>query len=95
VWQSDISSKKETKMKIIFVLDDQSVIVTSPEELQLRQIQPNLAALALPAGKNDAGEELFRPLITYPVSLVVVPTEEPEAAKPDTADAPAQQVEVK
>ena len=66
-------------MKIIFVLDDQSVLVVTPEELQLRQIQPDLAALVTPAGKNEAGEDLFRPLITYPVALTAVPKPEPVA----------------
>ena len=39
-------------MKIIFVLDDQSILVANPEEIQLRQIEAGLAALVLPAGKN-------------------------------------------
>lgn len=60
-------------MKIIFVLDDQSILVSSPEDLKLRQIEEGLAALLLPAGKNEEGEDLFRPLITYPVVLMVPP----------------------
>jgi hypothetical protein len=58
-------------MKIIFVLDDQSVIVTTPEELELRQIQEGLAALGTPAGTNEAGDPLFRPIITYPVKISI------------------------
>ena len=60
-------------MKIIFVLDDQSILVATPEELQLRQIENGLAALVLPAEPNEKGEEQIRPLITYPVNLMVVP----------------------
>ena len=65
--------KKEQLMKIIFVLDDQTVLVSNPEELQLRQVEAGLAALVIPAGKNEKGEELFRPLITYPVVLMALP----------------------
>ena len=54
--------KKEQLMKIIFVLDDQTVLVSNPEELQLRQVEAGLAALVIPAGKYEKGEELFRPL---------------------------------
>jgi len=77
-------------MKIIFVLDDQTVIVSTPEELQLRQIQPDLAALVLPAGQNENGEDLFRPLITYPVVLAVAPPKsvEPEEVATEEATAP-------
>ena len=71
-------------MKIIFVLDDQSVLVTTPEELQLCQVEPSLSALVLPVGKNEEGEDLFRPLITYPVVLMVPP---PAAPVPESAPA--------
>ena len=70
-------------MKIIFVLDDQSVLVANPEELQLRQIEPGLSAIVLPAGKNEAGEDLFRPLVTYPVALTVVPQPAPAPVEPE------------
>ncbi len=79
-------------MKIIFVLDDQTIIVSSPEELQLRQLSPYLAGLVLPAGKNEQGEELLRPLITYPVVLALAPKPEPipagEATPVPTAPVP-------
>lgn len=79
-------------MKIIFVLDDQTVIVSSPEELQLRQIQPDLAALVLPAGQNEDKQDLFRPLVTYPVVLSMVPPKQVDpteiAAAEATADKP-------
>ncbi len=57
-------------MKIIFVLDDLSVLVSTPEELQLRQVNSSFAALGLLVGENEAGEALFRPIITYPVVLL-------------------------
>lgn len=71
-------------MKILFLLDDDTVVVSSPEQLQLRQIQPNLAALVVPAGKNEEGEELLRPLVTYPVVLYAVPTPTVEATPAPT-----------
>lgn len=58
-------------MKVVFVLDDLSIFVSSVEEIQLRQLEEGLSGLVIPAGKNDQGEELFRPLITYPVNLAV------------------------
>ena len=75
-------------MKIIFVLDDQTVIAATPEELQLRQIQPDLAALMLPAGQNENGEDLFQPLITYPVVLSVPPPKVEAVAEPVAPAAP-------
>ncbi len=67
-------------MKVIFVLDDQSIYVSSVEEIQLRQLNEGLAGLAIPAGKNDQGEDLFRPLITYPVNLTVARPKAVQAA---------------
>ena len=64
-------------MKIIFVLDDQTVLVSSPEELQLRQIEAGLSALVIPAGRNEKDEEMFRPLVTYPVVLISPPKPDP------------------
>jgi hypothetical protein len=63
-------------VKVIFVLDDQSVIVSSADELQLRQIDPYTTALAIPAGKNEEGQDLFRPFITFPVVLTMAPKPE-------------------
>jgi hypothetical protein len=60
-------------MKIIFVLDDQTVLVATPEEIQLRQVEPGLTALVLPAGTNEEGKELVHPLVTFPVTLLVPP----------------------
>lgn len=56
-------------MKVIFVFDDQSVFVANPEDLQLRQIEPGIAALVLFGGKNERGEDLLRSVINYPVVL--------------------------
>lgn len=56
-------------MKIIFVLDDQTVLVSSPEDLQLRQLQPGLTGLVIKVGKNEQDEDLVSTLITYPVNL--------------------------
>ncbi len=64
-------------MKIIFLLDDNTAIVSSPEELQLRQIDGSNSAIVIPAGKNENGDDLFRPLISYPVVLVAPPKVEP------------------
>ena len=72
-------------MKVIFVIDDQSVIVATPEELQLRQVGTGLAALSIPAGKNDEGQDLYRPLITYPVVLVAPPPPEPDPVPEEPA----------
>jgi hypothetical protein len=58
-------------MKIIFVLDDQSVVVAAPEELQLRQVDEFTAAFGL---SNAEGE--FHPIITYPVVLTLAPKPE-------------------
>jgi hypothetical protein len=80
-------------MKIIFVLDDQSILVANPEEIQLRQIEAGLSALVLPAGKNEAGEGLFYPLMTYPVAITVIPPSAPIPA-PETTEAPVQKPEL-
>jgi hypothetical protein len=74
-------------MKIVFLLDDQTYLVSSPEELQLRQIEPGIAAIVLPAGKNENGEDLVRPLVKYPVILVTpppMPVEEPTTPVEET-----------
>lgn len=79
-------------MKVIFVLDDQSIYVSSVEEIQLRQLNEGLAGLVIPAGKNDQGEDLFRPLITYPVNLTVAKPKPVQAAPvpiPNPTPAPA------
>jgi hypothetical protein len=68
-------------MKVIFVLDDMSVFVSTPEELQLRQIKEGISAIVAPAGKNEDGEDTFIPLISYPVYLSSNPL--PEGFNPN------------
>ena len=59
-------------MKVIFVLDDQTVLVAKPEELQLIQVEPHLASVVLPAPPDENGEKRYLPLISYPVSISLV-----------------------
>ncbi len=84
-------------MKVIFVLDDMSVFVTTPEELQLRQTQDGIAALIAPTGKkNEEGEDTFLPLISYPVYLSSVPLPEgfnPHPAPETVEEVPAEEAE--
>lgn len=70
-------------MEIIFVLDDHTIFVRKPEELKLQQIENNLSALVVSVGKDENGEELLRPLVTYPVGLVVPPPQKSDYASVD------------
>jgi hypothetical protein len=74
-------------MKIIFVREDLTVLVTTPDELTLVQVKEGEAALAIYNGTNEAGEQAFTPLITYPVNLMPVPEEE-ELESTDAVDGP-------
>ena len=74
-------------MKIIFLLDDQQLIVTAPEDLQLRQIDAGLAAIIVPAGKNEAGIDLFRSLLVFPVTVTATPIQVVQAPPASTAPA--------
>jgi len=80
-------------MKIVFLLDNKTFLEVAPEQIQLRQVEAGLAALIVPAGtKNEAGEDLFHPLITFPVVLTAAPKPEPIQAGVAPAvptDAPA------
>ena len=59
------------KLKIIFVFDDLNMVIATPEELQLRQVEQNCSALGIP-GKNEQGEDTFFSLVKYPVNLVAI-----------------------
>jgi hypothetical protein len=76
-------------MKIIFLLDDQQVIVTAPEDLQLRQIDAGLAAIIVPAGKNEAGIDLFRSLLVFPVTVTATPIQMVQAPPAQEQESPA------
>ena len=73
-------------MKIIFLLDNSEFVEVAPEKLQIRQLQPGIAALGteitVPVLKEDKTPDLnddgtpkmqsgFRPFINYGVNLTV------------------------
>jgi hypothetical protein len=71
--------------KVIFILEDNSLVVAKPEELQILQLEPAIAAVVAPAGKNEAGDDTFRPVLSFPVVL-----SKPEpVAEPKAKSAPA------
>lgn len=80
-------------MKVVFLLDNKEYVELGPETLQIRQIQPGVAALGhevtVPVNGQDGKPELnedgtqktqkgFRPFINYNVNLSI-----PEPPKPD------------
>jgi|HubBroStandDraft_1064217.scaffolds.fasta_scaffold388094_1 hypothetical protein len=86
-------------MKVLFLLDDDSVVAVGPEKLQIRQIQPGVSALGIevtiPLNGADGKPELnedgtpktqqgFRPFVNYNVNL----------SAPAPAEAPATPVAV-
>lgn len=80
-------------MKIVFLLDSKEYIEVAPEKLQIRQIQPGLAALGIEItvllNKEDGTPDLtengtprtqdgFRPFVNYIVDLSMPsPTADP------------------
>lgn len=73
-------------MKVLFLLDDDSVVAIGPEKLQIRQLQPGVSALGvevtIPLNGADGKPELnedgtaktqqgFRPFINYNVNLSI------------------------
>lgn len=54
-------------VKAIFIFDDHSLVVAKADELQIIQMEPGVAAVVAPAGKNESGEDMLRPVIYFPV----------------------------
>jgi hypothetical protein len=87
-------------MKVVFLLDNKEYVEIAPEALQIRQIQPGVAALGhevlVPLTKEDGTPDLdekgnqktqagFRPFINYNVNLSI-----PQPAEVVPAQAAAQ-----
>ncbi len=90
-------------MKIVFLLDNQEYVEVQPDKLQIRQLQPGIAALGIevvvPVRKEDGTPDTnedgtpktqlgYRPFINYNVNLTI--PQPPEA--PVTPDTPVPQV---
>jgi len=94
-------------MKVLFLLDDDSVVAIGPEKLQIRQLQPGVSALGvevtIPLNGADGKPELnedgtaktqqgFRPFINYNVNLSApAPAEAP--ATPTTVPVKAEEAQ--
>jgi hypothetical protein len=89
-------------MKILFMLDNSEYVEVAPDRLQIRQLQPGVAALGIevtiPVNKEDGTPELaedgktpktqtgFRPFINYNVNLSVPQPEATAAPVGDSAE---------
>ena len=95
-------------MKVLFLLDNSEFVEVAPEKLQIRQLQPGIAALGtevtVPVNKEDGTPDTnddgtpktqlgFRPLINYSVNLSIPqPVEAPVATALPAPVAQAQKV---
>jgi hypothetical protein len=91
-------------MKVVFLLDNNEYIESAPEKLQIRQLQPGVAALGIEVtvpvngadGKPETHEDGttkmqqgFRPIVNYNVNLSIPEPPKAEAVAVPAAPQPA------